>query len=278
MLKLAVFAVLAIAVVTLAWVSAAIWRLSAAIEADKARMLAAAHPAGLVVTEAMLAALPEPARRYLRYAGVVGKPVPAVVRLTQAGRIRGAVDAKWMNLEAEETYTTDPPGFLWRAWFPKRTMPFVMGRDEYAGGEGSILMKMAGVVTVADEHGPELGPAGLMRYLNEMMWFPAAFLGRNVDLAPVDEGTFTATIIDGDTTATATLFVDAEGRLTNFRAVRYNTGSRSMETWETPIRGYSEYGGYRLPSRGEGVWKQPGGDFSYIDLDILTVTYDAQSP
>ncbi len=47
-----------------------------------------------------------------------------------------------------------------------------MGRDEYLGGRGSIVMKMLALLPVADEHGEELGAAGLMRYLNEMMGSP----------------------------------------------------------------------------------------------------------
>jgi hypothetical protein len=39
-----------------------------------------------VVTEEMLAGLPEPVRRYLRYAGVVGRPFPGTIRLCQKGR------------------------------------------------------------------------------------------------------------------------------------------------------------------------------------------------
>ena len=41
-----------------------------------------------VVTEEMLAGLPEPVCRYLRYTGVVGRPVPGTIRLRQEGRMR----------------------------------------------------------------------------------------------------------------------------------------------------------------------------------------------
>lgn len=274
MLKIVLLVGVAAVVCATAYAVWSTWRLSAAIEADIRRLVADARPAGTIVTEAMLATMPEPAGRYLRYTGVVGKPIPAVVRLTQRGRIRGSADANWMNLEAEETYTTDPPGFVWRAAFPIRTLPFVLGRDVYIAGGGSILMKMAGVLPVADEHGPELGEAGLMRYFNEMMWFPAAFLGSNVTLAPADADSFTATIVDRDKSATATIFVSAEGDIINFRARRYHTATRTMETWETPISAYGEYAGLRLPARGTAVWKLATGDFTYIELDILGVTYD----
>jgi hypothetical protein len=41
-----------------------------------------------VVTEEMLADLPEPVRRYLRYAGVIGRPFPGTIPLRQKGQLR----------------------------------------------------------------------------------------------------------------------------------------------------------------------------------------------
>ena len=58
-----------------------------------------------VVTEEMLAGLPEPVRRYLRYTGVVGTPIPATIRLRQKGRMRPGPGQPWMPLEAEEHYS-----------------------------------------------------------------------------------------------------------------------------------------------------------------------------
>jgi hypothetical protein len=245
-----------------------------AIGADIRRLTASAARDVVVVTEAMLAPLPAPVQRYLRYSGVVGKPIPATVRLTQRGRIRSAPTASWMNLEATEYYSTQPPAFVWKASLPTRSLPFVLGRDEYLDGKGSILMKMLAVYRVADESGGPLGEAALMRYLNEMTWFPAAFLGSNVTWRGIDDASAEVTLSDRGMTATAALFLDVEGRLTNFRAERFNTGTQSRETWETPITGYGEFAGRRLPSRGAAVWRLRDGDFTYIELEISDVSYD----
>ena len=179
-----------------------------------------------------------------------------------------------MELEAEEFYSTSPPAFVWRAYFPKESLPIVLGRDEYLDGTGSIVMKMLSVYPVADERGEELGPASLMRYLNEMTWFPAAFLGENVTIEPVDEACFRVTIADRGMTATALMFVDEEGRLTNFRAQRFHTGTRTMETWETPMTKHRTFAGVRLPIAGAAVWKLKNGDFPYIELEVTDVKYD----
>src|SRR5215468_2128375 len=41
-----------------------------------------------VVTEEMLGGVPEPVQRYLRYAGIVDKPLARTVYLQQQGRVR----------------------------------------------------------------------------------------------------------------------------------------------------------------------------------------------
>lgn len=231
---------------------------------------------GKIVTPEMIAALPEPARRYFAFSQIVGKPIPRIVRLTQKGRIRTVKDGAWIDLEADEIYSTSPPAFVWRASFPRQILPLMVGRDEYLEGGGSIVMKLGGTVTVAEERGAEMGPAGLMRYLNEMMWFPAAYLGDNVAIEPVDDASFRVTITDRGQSASATLFVGADGGLSNFRASRFSGATRRPEVWETPMVAFGTLAGVHLPIRGTAIWKLADGDFPYIELDILSVAYDSQ--
>lgn len=250
------------------------WLFARDIGEDLARLLAQARPSGVVITEGMLAPLPAPAQRYLRYAGVLGTAIPRTIRLTQSGRIRSSAAANWMNFEADETYSTNPPAFIWRTWLPARLMPMAFGRDEYLEGKGSILIKLLGLVPVADENGTELAAAGLMRYLNETMWFPAALLGPNVRIAPVDANSFRAVLADRGLSAEALFLVDAEGRLVNFRAQRFNTASRSIETWETPVDNYETVAGLKLPTAGTAVWKLGTGDLAYIELRVTGIVHD----
>ncbi|MBK8085318.1 MAG: hypothetical protein IPK28_16690 [Devosia sp.] len=272
-LLLTVLAILVIAGAAL--LVGAYLRLSAEITGDIDRLLAAADSTpGPVVTAAMLAGLPEPAQRYLTRAGIVGRPIPRTIRLTQSGRIRSSNEASWMELEAEETYSVSPPAFVWRTWLPSAGLPIALGRDAYLDGEGSILIRLLALFPVADEQGDALREAGLMRFLNEMVWFPAAFLGPNVRFGSDGPDSFAVTLSDRGLSATATLFVDPDGRLVNFRARRYNTSTRSIETWETPMSGYGSFEGLQLPVSGSAVWRLPDGDLTYIEIDITSLRYD----
>lgn len=254
-------------------VVAGYWQTSRAIGGDIDRLLASARPMPSAITEETVATLPPPASRYFHHAGVVGKPIPRIVKLVQRGRIRSSGEAGWMALEADEAYSTSPPAFVWRVFLPARMTPIALGRDEYLGGQGSILIKLLGLVPVVDEHGDELKAAGLMRYLNEAMWFPAVLLGPNAVITAVDDTSFRVTLSDRGETAEALFIVDADGRLVNFQAQRYNTGTRSIETWETPVSGYRDVDGFSLPSTGSAVWKLASGDLTYIELEITSITY-----
>jgi Family of unknown function (DUF6544) len=201
-----------------------------------------------VVTEEMLADLPDPVRRYLRYAGVVGRPFPGTIRLRQKGRMRPGPGQPWMPLDAEEHYSVQPPGFVWAGVLRAGPLAVARARDMYAEGTGRMLVKVASLWPVVDASGAQVDRNGMTRYLSEMIWFPAAFLADNICFQAVDDSSAQVTLTDHDRTATGTLFIDQQGRLTGFVAQRYRTAaSSSPETWSTPITGYGGTKGSGCP-------------------------------
>jgi hypothetical protein len=228
-----------------------------------------------VVTEQVLADLPDPVRRYLRYTGVVGKPFPGTIWLRQEGKMRAGPGQRWMPLDAEEHYSVQPPGFVWAGTARLGPLPVARARDMYAGGAGRMLVKVASLWPVVDASGAQVNQAAMMRYLSEMVWFPAAFLAGNISFEAVDDSSARVTLTDHGQTATGTLFIDQQGRLTDFVAKRYRTpDSSDPDTWSTPFTGYGEFEGLRLPSRGKAIYKLPGGDLEYIDVTVTDLRYD----
>lgn len=246
------------------------------VRRDVQALHAAATPAQAgVITEEMLTDLPEPVRRYLRYTGVVGKPCPGTIRLHQKGRMRPGPGQPWMPLDAEEHYSVQPPGFVWAGVLHWGPLAVARARDMYAEGTGRMLVKVASLWPVVDASGEKVDRNGLTRYLSEMIWFPAAFLAGNISFEAVDDTSARVTLTDQGQAATGTLFIDQQGRLTGFMAERYQTpDASSPQTWSTPIAGYGEFEGLRLPVRGPAIWKLPGGDFEYIEVTITDLRYD----
>jgi hypothetical protein len=228
-----------------------------------------------VVTEEMLADLPEPVRRYLRYTGVVGKPFPGTIRLRQKGQIRPGPGQPWVSLDAEEHYSVQPPGFVWAGTARVGPLPVARARDMYADGTGQMLVKVASLWPVVDASGEQMDQAEMMRYLNEMIWFPAAFLAGNISFEPVDDSSARVTLTDHGRTVTATMFFDQQGRVTDFVAKRYRTADSSdLDTWSAPVTGYGEFEGLRLPASGKAIYKLPDGDFEYINVTLTELRYD----
>jgi hypothetical protein len=246
------------------------------VRRDVQALHARAFPARAgLVTEEMLAYLPDPVRRYLHYTGVVGKPFPGTIRLHQKGRMRPGPGQPWMPLDAEEHYSVHPPGFVWAGVLRAGPLPVARARDMYAEGTGRMLVKVASLWPVVDASGAQVDRNAMTRYLSEMIWFPAAFLADNISFQAADDSSARVTLTDHGRTATGTLVFDQQGRLTDFVAERYRTAdANSPETWSTPISGYGEYEGLRLPVRGPAIWKLPEGDFEYIEVTITDLHYD----
>jgi hypothetical protein len=240
------------------------------------RSLLAASTAGEpdLVTEADLAGLPEPVRRWLGWAGVVGTRVPATVRLTQEGRFRQSEGGAWMPFTAVEHYTTAPPGFVWKTTMRMFPLVSIVGRDQYVDGKGSIEMRALGLIPVATASGPAMDQGALLRYLNETVWFPAAVLGPTIAWDTVAADAARATIRHGGVTASAVFFFDEEGRPVDMVAERQDLGRGRPETWSTPFTAWGEFGGVRMPTAGRAVWRYDTGDFAYIELQVTGVEAD----
>jgi hypothetical protein len=236
----------------------------------EALLNAVQSPVGEAITEADLAELPAPVQRYLRYAGVVGKAPIRTARVSQSGGFRTAPDQSWMPFTAEENYTVEPPGFIWQARMSMASLPLLVVRDHYRQGEGRILAKIGGLFAVADERADE---ASLMRYFNELMWLPTAYLGENVTWEAVDDTHARGSFTDQGMTVTALFTFGEEGEIVNFEADRLSSVTGEIERWETPIDEWVEFQGFRVPAHGQGVWKLDDGDFAYVDLRIDDATY-----
>lgn len=281
LIRLALAAAVAVATVAGSLVVTGRW-FGRSVEADRHRLLDRPRPPHApIVTEGMLAGLPEPAQRYLRYAGVVGRPMVDTVRVRQECRMRPAPNGFSFRLTAEQWYAVEPPGFIWDAIVPVAGVPLVRGRDGYLDGRGMMTIKAGSMVPVVDAAGPETDQASLTRYLSEMPWFPSAFLRERVTWEAIDDATVRVSIVDGERRASGTMTIDPEGRLVEFRSERHAMVGDGFELrpWSAPTYAYGKFEGLRLPVRGAAVWTLPDGTtFPYIDVEVTEMAYDPPLP
>ena len=134
---------------------------------------------------------------------------------------------RWLPLDAEEHYSVRPPGFVWAGTVRVGALAAGRARDMYAEGNWRMLVKVASLWPVVDASGEQMDQAAMMRYLSEMIWFPAAFLAGNISFEPVDDSGARVTLTDHGRTAAGTLFFDEDGRLTDFVAKLYRTATQA---------------------------------------------------
>ena len=228
-----------------------------------------------LITSEDLERLPVPVARALTFAGVVGKPIPTAVRLTQTGQIRAAEDQPWRKFTAVETYDVNQPAFVWSAKLKAGGVPLVSAVDTLSHGRGRMHVRLGGFINLVDATGPEMDQGTLMRWLNETMWFPQAWATDLISWKAIDDTSAIGSLTDHETTVEAEFRFDADGRLIDFRADRYREvdGEFVMTPWSTPLTHHARFDGLTLPSAGSGLWHLPDHDLEYIRITIQGITH-----
>ncbi len=185
-----------------------------------------------------------------------------------------------MPFVAEEYFTTNPPGFLWRARFNLAPLVTLEGRDRYVAGRGDLEMRLLSVIPVAHGQGPEMDQGDLLRYLDEIIWFPAAALSPYITWEALDAHSARAAIQHQGVSATAVFVFNTCHELTDVVAERYRAvgGGYSLNTWRTHFCEYGQFNGITMPAGGVGIWELKSGNFSYIKLRVTQVEYDNPAP
>lgn len=213
--------------------------------------------------------LPAPVQRWLHYSRAIGTDPPTTVRLRQQGDFD--LGRGWMPFSAEQYFTIDPPGFVWNASFRLAPMISVVGRDQYRAGTASMDMRILSLVPVAKKSGGGLNQGDLLRFLGEMQWFPGAATSRHITWEPIDAMSARATMRYGGVAASMTFTFDADGRLIEETAVRYNDARGRNETWVNRNDSDGDFAGIRVPASGEARWEYATGPFPYIRWTITSL-------
>ncbi len=229
-----------------------------------------------IVQEAELEPLPAPVQRWLRQAGVVGRPRVRSVRLRQRGELRTSPQAAYMPATVEQYFAVDEPGFVWQVQTAVLGVVPVVGRDQHLGGRGRMLITLGGLVPVVDAADAAIDEATLQRFLGEIAWFPSAALAPWLSWRAIDDERAEATVRWAGLTTNAIFHVDAGGHLVRLEALRYLGGGAEArrERWAIPMTQWRRFDGIEVPSHGDAVWQLESGDFSYYRWEIEHIDYD----
>jgi hypothetical protein len=228
------------------------------------------------VTAADLAALPEPAQRYLRFMGVVGRPRDWSFRISFRGRFRVRQGQPWRPCEVWQYNSRLAIARIFHMRLRFGGLVPVVGRDTYLQGRGRLLIRLLDRVTVVDATGAEVDIGELSTYLNDLVLIaPSMLLAPDVAWKAADASTFDLSLTDHGRTVSARVFVDERGAPMNFETTdRFCEDPSAPKKWmrarwSTPMEGFHDVDGRQLPTRGQAVWRQAQGDFAYADFGLV---------
>ncbi|MFO0615417.1 MAG: DUF6544 family protein [Polyangiaceae bacterium] len=222
-----------------------------------------------VVRKEDLEPLPATARRFLLSAGVLARPRTWSVRAHATGAFRLAPDKPWMDCEAWQYGTC--LGVRRVFHMRLRLLGFVpmLVRDTYAEGRGHMLGRVMDAISVVDEVDDRVTTGELVTYLNDAIFLaPAMLLRPAVTWTEVDDGSFDVALTDHGRTVAARVYVDPEGRVTDFSTIdRWislpgDPPRWTRARWSTPVHGWRTVHGRTIARGGRAVWHLPPGAFS----------------
>jgi len=228
------------------------------------------------VTDADLASLPEPVRRYLAFMRVPGRPRDWSFRLGWTGRFRRKLDQRWLPCEAWQYNNRLAIARIMHLRIRFVGLVTVVGRDTYVGGKGRMLIKLLDRFVVGDAAGREFDIGELVTYLNDaLLLAPSMLLVPGVSWSAVDADSFDVTLTDRTNTVSGRLYIDKRGTPRDF-----STSDRFLEDpehrgvlmrghWRTPIAEWTEVEDRPMPAGGKAIWRLPRGDFEYADFRLI---------
>jgi hypothetical protein len=243
------------------------------VAAEQAQLLDVPDPRPeQVIRAADLERLPVPVQRWLERAGVVGQPIPRIVYLEQTLKMKlQPSDTGWREATAHQYFNTVEPGFLWRVKMPMFAGLGIEGRDFYYQGEGSMQMKVAALIPVANAGpDPRINEGAMLRYLAEIIWFPAAALRPYLRWEAIDERRARAIFHHGGLRGEGIFTFTKEGDFQQFSAHRYYGGEPDAQRylWVCTADEVSELGGCRIPTRAHVSWHLRDGVWTWLELEV----------
>lgn len=169
-----------------------------------------------LVCENDITHLPRPVQKYLRYAGVLGKPRVQNFRARFTGQIRRTMESSWMDFVSQQYNFMDEPT---RVFFIESSVfgvPFD-GLHLYVDSNAIMKIKVASLFEVVDAKGDTMTKGETVTFFNDMcVMAPATLIDPSIQWEPIDSLSTKATFSNKGYTISAILYFNEKGGLIDF--------------------------------------------------------------
>jgi len=232
-----------------------------------------------IIVESDLQHLPPIVKKYLTYAGVVGKEKVVNVRVKFTGKIRSKPNDSWMTFTSEQYNFFDQPTRIFYIKARKMGIP-ATGIHLYKNETAIMVIKIAGLFKVVDAKGIEMNQGETVTVFNDMCFMaPASLIDKKIKWELIDSLTVKASYTNGNITISATLYFNDNGELINFISNdRFETADGKIYKnypWSTPIKEYKDFKGMRIASSASTIFHRPDTAFCYGEFLLKEIQYNS---
>lgn len=219
---------------------------------------------------ASVAALPEPARRWLCHAIAPDTPLKYCVELDQHGEIKLG---RWRPFRARQVLAPRE-GYIWAVTTGLFGLP-IHGYDRLTHGTGDMHHRLLGRIPVISSSGPDHTRSAAARLVCETIWAPAAALPPEVTWEPVSHHQARMVTTFADHTYAVTITVAPTGALTRITLPRWASLGKQPYREHLFIADCHDEGtfdGYTVPTRvtagyDDGTGRWPASAFIRQTID-----------
>jgi hypothetical protein len=147
-----------------------------------------------------------------------------------------------------------------------------------------MRVRLLSILQVVHVKGAQMMKGETVTVLNDMCLFaPGSLIDPSIRWREIDAQTVEATYTHGPHTVQSKMVFDGSGALVNFwsddrPALAPDGKTLLSQRWSTPVRAYRAMGHHRLIAGGEARYAAPDGEYAYIELEILEVNTEIQTP
>ncbi len=230
------------------------------------------------LTEAEIAFLPEPVRKYIRYTGCIGKPIVNNFRIDFSGKIRDHAKPVWMELTSEQYNFLKTPARLFYLDATMKGLP-VAGFHCFKNGTAFMDIRLLSIFKVEYQSGAVMDTSETVTFFNDMcVMAPATLIDKRIEWLEVVGNKVKASFTNNEITILAWLYFNEKGELINFdsedRSALGANGETKKLKWSTPLRDYKDINGYKLASYAEAIYTYQEGDFTYATFELKDIKYN----
>jgi hypothetical protein len=216
-----------------------------------------------------IANLPLPVQNYFGHVLIDNQKYISYARLRHHGRFKTTVGGKWAAIHGEEYFTISEPGFIW-----KGKLNYMTAIDSYVNGKGNLAVYLCRFIRVINGKGKRFSQGELLRWLGEAVWFPTALLpNNNLHWELIDQHHAKLIYQHNNLQVYYIVTFNDAHEIVQLETRRY-MGNKGLETWIGKVSNYKLRNNMLIPQTIQGVWRLPGGDFTYAVFYLTDIEYD----